>query len=59
MNADFTVANFAEVINLSKPTVWKYISTGSIRAYRMGKSVRIPFTELDRIRNENRVECGS
>jgi excisionase family DNA binding protein len=52
---DFTIQSFADAIGVSKPTIWKYISDGSIHAYRLGKTVRIPFDQLDRLRTDNRI----
>lgn len=53
--SDFTVQEFANTLRVSMPTVWKYIGLGSIHAYKIGRSVRIPNSELDRIRSENRI----
>lgn len=55
MQPDFTVETLAEALRLSKPTIWKHIGNGSIHAYRLGRSVRIPHQELERIRNDNRI----
>ena len=53
---DLTVKGLAEALNVSLPTVWKYIKSGNIHAYKVGRAVRIPYTELDRIREDNRIE---
>lgn len=55
MSTEFTVASFAEALCVSKPTIWRYIGNGTIHAYRFGRSVRIPYKELERIRNDNRI----
>ncbi|NRP95958.1 Helix-turn-helix domain protein [Marinobacterium sp. xm-g-59] len=56
MKSDFTVNEFAQVLSVSLPTIWKYIGRGDIAAYRVGRSVRIPHDELARIRESNRIE---
>lgn len=53
--SDFTIQEFATALQISQPTVWKYIGLGSIHAYKIGRSVRIPRSELSRIRAENRI----
>jgi len=55
MTTEFTVASFADALNLSQPTIWRYITSGEIRAYKLGRSVRIPYQELERIRSANRI----
>ena len=55
MTTDFTVSTLASALCISKPTVWKYIGNGTIHAYRLGRSVRIPYDELNRLRFENRI----
>jgi len=52
---DFTIQQFAHSLRVSLPTVWKYIGRGEIHAYKLGRSVRIPYEELERIRNDNRI----
>lgn len=59
MRTEFTVATFADALCVSKPTVWRYIGTGEIHAYRLGRSVRIPYEELERLRNHYRIGCES
>lgn len=58
MITDLTIEQFSRLVGVSKPTVWKYIGNGSISAYRLGRSVRIPREEFDRIREENKVEVN-
>lgn len=58
MTTDLTIEQFSRLVGVSKPTVWKYIGNGSIGAYRLGRSVRIPREEFDRIREENKVEVN-
>ena len=53
--SEFTVKEFANALGVSMPTVWKYISKGTINAYKIGRCVRIPSNELQRIRKENRI----
>lgn len=59
MTTDFTVDQFAKAIGVSKPTVWKHIGQGTLHAYRLGRCVRIPSSELDRIREENKLGGAS
>lgn len=58
MKSDFTVGEFAQILSVSLPTIWKFIGRGDISAYRLGRSVRIPFEELARIRESNRIEAS-
>lgn len=53
--SDLTIKEFAATLNVSLPTIWKYIKSGDINAYKVGRSVRIPHTEIDRIRVDNRI----
>lgn len=52
---DLTVKSFANEVGVSMPTVWKYIGLGEIHAYKIGRSVRIPYFELVRFRTDNRI----
>lgn len=53
--SEFTVKSFANEIGVSLPTVWKYIGLGTIHAYKLGRAVRIPSSELERLRADNRI----
>ncbi|MBK0400632.1 excisionase family DNA-binding protein [Limibaculum sp. M0105] len=51
MQADLTIHEFAERLGVSHMTIRRRIWAGEIKSYRLGPSiVRIPYTELDRIR---------
>jgi len=39
---------FAEHFGVSRMTVYRLITAGEIRANRLGRSLRIPITELER-----------
>ena len=41
--------NFAMKTDMSTSMVYKLLSSGEIRSVRIGRSVRIPATELDRV----------
>ena len=42
----------SEISNLSRTTLWKLISTGEIRAAKVGKAVRISRRSLEQYLNE-------
>lgn len=56
INPDFTIPTFAEITGVTPVTVWRQISKGKIKAYKIGRSTRIAFTELERIRSTNQVK---
>jgi excisionase family DNA binding protein len=45
------VRDYAERFNLSESAVYKKIERGEIKAIRIGKTVRIPSSEIDRYLN--------
>jgi len=45
----FTVAQAAEVLSWSELSLRKLIVDGKLKVIRLGRSVRIPSTELDRL----------
>jgi excisionase family DNA binding protein len=53
---DFTVPTFANATDTSPVSIWRQISKGKIKAYKIGRSTRIPFSELERLRNENQIQ---
>ena len=55
MNADFKIKTFGELTNTSRVTIWRMIKRGDLHAYKVMNCVRIPFTELDRIRQLNKI----
>jgi len=56
---DYTVPQVAKEFNCSSGTVKNWIKAGRINAYRLGgetgRDYRIPWAEVDRIRNEWKV----
>jgi excisionase family DNA binding protein len=46
----YTVREVAKILNLGLSTTYKVISEGHIAAVRIGGSVRVPPTEIDRLR---------
>lgn len=53
---DFTVQTFANATDTSTVSIWRQISKGKIKAYKIGRSTRIAFSELERIRSTNQVK---
>jgi excisionase family DNA binding protein len=49
------VRDYAERFSLSESAVYKKIDRGEINAIRIGKTVRIPSSEIDRFLNPTRV----
>jgi putative molybdopterin biosynthesis protein len=56
---DYTISEFAQVMGVSRPTIWKYIGLGKINAYKVGRAVRIPHDEYDRFTSSNRILAKS
>ena len=46
----YTVREVAKILNLGLSTTYKVIAEGHITAVRIGGSVRVPPTEIDRLR---------
>jgi excisionase family DNA binding protein len=46
----YTVREVAKILNLGLSTTYKVIAEGHIIAVRIGGSVRVPPTEIDRLR---------
>lgn len=46
---DFTIKEFAQVLRIHPMTVHRMIKSGGVEIYRVGRAVRIPYTELERI----------
>lgn len=47
---DLTVAETAQEIQVHPQTVYRWIAERRIRAYRIGRAVRVPWAELQRLR---------
>jgi excisionase family DNA binding protein len=50
-----TVRQFAEELNLSQPTVRAWLAGRKISYVRLGRSIRIPAWEIDRLLSEGMV----
>lgn len=46
------VPEAAEMLTLSQKTVWQWIATRRIGVVRLGRAVRIPLAEIDRLTSE-------
>lgn len=46
----YTTAEFAKLFKLSLPTVKRLIKSGEIQVVRIGRSVRIPAEEVERLK---------
>lgn len=45
----YTVEQVAMKAQVSRKTVWNWVNNGTIRVVRIGRVVRIPESELDRL----------
>ncbi len=53
----FRLSKAGQVLDLSERTVWSLVHSGELRAIRVGKSVRIPATEIQRFLHEKLEEA--
>lgn len=56
MTKDFTVKAFGEALDLSRVSIWRMIKEDQLHAYKVRNSVRIPFGELSRLQQENKIQ---
>lgn len=56
MSKDFTIKAFGSAIDLSRVSIWRMIKDGQLNAYKVRDAVRIPFSELARIQQENQIQ---
>jgi excisionase family DNA binding protein len=54
-----TIRETAESLNLSQPTIRAWVARRKIGVIRLGRSVRIPATEIERLLSENTVPARS
>ena len=47
--APLTVAKTCEVLNITRPTVYKLARTGELRMIRLGRAIRIPRADVERL----------
>ena len=45
----YTPEQLAELLQVSKPAIYKWAHEGRIKAVRIGRTVRIPATEVERL----------
>jgi excisionase family DNA binding protein len=50
----YTPEQLAEMLQVSKPAVYKWAQEGRIEVVRIGRTVRIPVAEVDRLLSEGR-----
>jgi excisionase family DNA binding protein len=50
----YTPEQLAELLQVSKPAVYKWAAEGRIEVVRIGRTVRIPASEVDRLLSEGR-----
>lgn len=55
MERMFTVKEAMEILNLSKSTIYRLVENGTIKAVKIGGSIRIPQAELRRFILEDRT----
>lgn len=46
-NAFYTVNEVAELLRVSKLTIWRYINAGKLPAYKLGRDWRIKKSEFE------------
>jgi excisionase family DNA binding protein len=46
------VRKFAEKLNIAEKTAWGWIAQGRVGVVRLGRSVRVPQEEIDRLIEE-------
>ncbi len=51
----YRVERFAELVQMGPSTVRRHISAGRIRSVRLGRSVRIPASEIERLTAPTRI----
>jgi excisionase family DNA binding protein len=52
----YSLAQVQKILNLGRLSVIRYIRTGKIKAFRLGKAYRIKEEELNRYMERNTVE---
>ncbi len=50
----YTPVQLAELLQVSKPAIYKWAQEGRIEVVRIGRTVRIPVAEVDRLLSEGR-----
>ena len=48
---DYSVKGLAELLSVSRPTVYRLIRDGDVAAYKAGKSTRITYESVEGLRN--------
>ena len=46
------VSDFAELFNISKMTAYRWINLGEVKIVRVGKTIRIEQSEVDRLKEK-------
>jgi len=54
---DFTVASFGKQLGVTNPTIWRMIRDGQLKAYKVRRAVRIPYSEYERLVSENKISA--
>jgi excisionase family DNA binding protein len=54
-NRPLTIRETAEALNLSQPTIRAWIARRKIGVIRLGRAIRVPTTEVQRLLTENTV----
>jgi excisionase family DNA binding protein len=56
-NKDFyTAKELADLLSLNVMTIYRYIESGKLEAYKIGKEFRIEKAEFDRFMNEAKIK---
>jgi excisionase family DNA binding protein len=50
-----SIADICQEFDLCRATVTSLISRGELRAFRVGKAIRVPYSELDALRERNAI----
>ena len=47
----YSTSEVARVFQISRVTVFRWVQDGNIKAYKLGKHIKIPSSEIERLRN--------
>ncbi|NMP16138.1 helix-turn-helix domain-containing protein [Thalassotalea sp. Y01] len=58
IHGDLSVKQFGALVGLSHSSIWLRIKHGHLKAYKLGRAVRIPYSEYERITSENVIKAN-
>ncbi len=57
-NSGLTTQEVAEILNISKNTVYELIKRGELPSYRIGRKVRIDAIDIEEYKNKSRTKIS-